>query len=107
MACGWEREWVVSGGVCFWVASARAGGGRRSWGRSVLAPPRSMGRVAGLVTRWRTSLLKAPSPFGAPTPEGPSKPGAASHAVVPWQSTLPSRSLTLGSPHGPGASPSQ
>jgi hypothetical protein len=36
MACWREREWVVSGGVCFWVASARAGGGRRLWGRGVL-----------------------------------------------------------------------
>jgi hypothetical protein len=56
VACCWEREWVVSGGVCFWVASARAGVGLCSWGRGVLAPPRSMVRVSGLVTRWRTSI---------------------------------------------------
>lgn len=56
MACGWEREWVVSGGVCFgshprgpvW-ADARGGG-------ASLPRRRSMVRVAGLVSRWRTSI---------------------------------------------------
>ncbi len=65
-------------------------------------------RVAEVWVRKVTALLlKAPSPFGAPTPEGPSKPMAASHAVVPSQSMSPYISLMVGSPHGPGASPSQ
>src|SRR6478609_8312566 len=50
---------------------------------------------------------KAPSPLGVPTPAGPSKPTAPSHCVVPKQSRSPYCSLTVGSPQGPGSTPSQ
>ena len=59
------------------------------------------------VSRVTASLLNAPSPFGAPTPEGPSKPGVASHAVVPSQSMRPYFLLITAASQGPGASPSQ
>jgi hypothetical protein len=55
MACRREREWVVSG-ACV-LGRIRAG----RWGPTAVgagrpAPPRSMVRVPGSVTRWRTSI---------------------------------------------------
>ena len=43
------------------------------------------------------------SPFGAPTPDGPSKPGAALHAMVSSQSTCAPEELELGLPHADSA----
>jgi hypothetical protein len=74
MACCWEREWVVSGGVCFWVASARAGGDWRPWARSVLAPrpghvpvpaPATLAAHPGTIGLRRRPRCCARSPVGA------------------------------------------
>jgi hypothetical protein len=61
MACGREREWVVSGGVCF---GAHPRGPRREgcpWGRGVLAPPRSMVGLSVPAT-----LVAHPDTIGCP-----------------------------------------
>jgi hypothetical protein len=57
-------------GVFLGRIRAARGGDRRSWGRGVLAPSRSMVQAPGPFTRWRTPVRSACGAASAHTCDG-------------------------------------